>query len=133
MSYQPFQYAGEYTNPTPADTQHLHTREYRTDTMRFTTKDSEALHNLYAYGNLNPITNTDPTGRTAFDDFLNWTVFGASLLWEIIGVVTTAVTIATGGATTPLVLGLIAAATAGVAGLAHMTTGVLADHKVITV
>jgi RHS repeat-associated protein len=69
VSYQPFQYSGEYTNPS--GTQHLSAREYDPGSTRFTTADTAPLHNTYAYANLNPIMNVDPTGHTALPDWAN--------------------------------------------------------------
>lgn len=72
----PFRYAGEYTDPGGA--QYLRTRLYDADTMRFTTMDTAALHNLYAYADLNPITKVDPTGRAGEVD--GWTIANAIML-----------------------------------------------------
>jgi RHS repeat-associated protein len=83
--YNPFQYAGEYTNPT--GTQHLGARTYDPATMRFTTQDTAPLHNRYAYANANPITMTDPTGRTATDDTVfNWLMLGFSVAMAAISI-----------------------------------------------
>ncbi len=64
----PFQYAGEYTNPT--GTQHLQVRTYDPATMRLTSVDPEPQHNRYHYAALNPITLADPTGR--IPDLPDW-------------------------------------------------------------
>jgi RHS repeat-associated protein len=74
-TYQPFRFAGEYTNPTPARTQHLAIREYDAGTMRFTRLDPELLHNRFGFADLNPIMKVDPSGRTPtfdFDTTVNW-------------------------------------------------------------
>jgi len=57
----PFQYAGEYTDPT--GTQYLHARTYDPESMRLTSIDPEPQHNRYHYAALNPISLADPTGR----------------------------------------------------------------------
>lgn len=91
-SYQPFQYAGEYTTPTPAQLQHLHSREFDSRSMRFTTEDTEKLHNRYAYANLNPIINVDPTGKSAAADGWNTTLLVFSILLTIVSVAAAAFT-----------------------------------------
>ena len=88
-SYQPFQYAGEYTAPT--GTQWLQVRLYDPHTMRFTTLDNAQLHNKYAYADINPIMNTDPTGRTALPDELGFGLAIAGLVLAIAGFIATAV------------------------------------------
>jgi len=57
----PFQYAGEYSDPT--GTQHLQARTYDPVSMRLTSVDPEPRYNKYHYADLNPITLADPTGR----------------------------------------------------------------------
>jgi RHS repeat-associated protein len=89
-AYQPFQYAGEYTNPT--GTQHLAAREYDPTTMRFTTADTAQLHNTYAYANLNPIMNVDPSGHTALPDWANALITGLGVALSIMGAIATALT-----------------------------------------
>jgi RHS repeat-associated protein len=83
--YQPFQYAGEYTTTTGV--QHLAAREYDPGTFRFTTPDTAQLHNIYAYGDLNPITNVDPTGHTAETDWTNWLSLGLGVLFGVLSIV----------------------------------------------
>lgn len=86
-TYQPFRFAGEYANPTPARTQHLMVREYDADTMRFTREDPELLHNRFAFSDLNPITKVDPSGRTpTFDSTINWVFAGVGFGLLVIGV-----------------------------------------------
>ncbi|WP_308796969.1 RHS repeat domain-containing protein [Agromyces silvae] len=61
LGYNPFQYAAEYTYRD--GTQPLGPRTYDPVQARFLTEDAAPLANLYAYGDLNPITNIDPSGR----------------------------------------------------------------------
>lgn len=72
-----FGFAGEYTDET--GTQHLGARDYDADSMRFITMDTADLHNLYAFADLNPITNIDPSGRNAILDHENWMVIGLGI------------------------------------------------------
>jgi RHS repeat-associated protein len=132
-AYQPFQYAGEYTNPT--GTQHLQAREYNPATMRFTTADTAQLHNTYAYADLNPIMNVDPSGHTALPDWANALIAGLGVALSIIGAIATALT-----PFLPLaILGLIPAlygtaveATHLVVGIAKATGTTLAiDHQAL--
>jgi RHS repeat-associated protein len=69
LGYNPFQYAGEYTYRD--GTQSLGARTYDPLQARFTSKDDAPLANRYAYADLNPITNVDPTGHDAQKDWLN--------------------------------------------------------------
>lgn len=62
----PFGYAGGYTDPD--GTQPLGARIYDADTMRFTTMDTADMHNTFAFADLNPIMNVDPSGRAAEAD-----------------------------------------------------------------
>lgn len=57
----PFRYSGEYTDPTCR--QNLAVRSYDSRTMRFTSMDTAAVMNPYAYTDANPITRVDPTGN----------------------------------------------------------------------
>jgi RHS repeat-associated protein len=75
----PFQFSGEYTNPS--GTQHLSARTYDPHLMRFTTKDTAPLHNLYGYANSNPIMMVDPTGNTAsWDTIMNGVMIGVGIM-----------------------------------------------------
>jgi RHS repeat-associated protein len=86
-TYQPFRFAGEYTTPTSARTQHLAIREYDADTMRFTGIDPERLHNRYGFGDLNPIMKVDPSGRTpTFDSTINWVFTAVGFVALVVGV-----------------------------------------------
>jgi RHS repeat-associated protein len=64
----PFRYSGEYTDPSCR--QHLAARSYDAPTMRFTSMDTEAVMNPFAYTDANPITRVDPTGNTWEEDAL---------------------------------------------------------------
>jgi RHS repeat-associated protein len=82
----PFGFAGEYTDPSGM--QYLRSRVYDPEDRRFTTKDVAQLHNLYAYADLNPITNIDPSGREAHPDYTmiaNWATFALSLVLLAVG------------------------------------------------
>jgi RHS repeat-associated protein len=75
----PFQYASAYADP--AGTLHLDVRDYRPGTMRFDTPDVAKELTNYAYGDLNPITNVDPSGRSAIGDQL---INGALVVWGLV-------------------------------------------------
>lgn len=82
----PFQFVGEYTQED--GTQPLGTRIYHPAIMQFTTPDTEPLHNLRAYADLNPIMNVDPTGTTASpDEILNWVMLGVSAIAAVVGAI----------------------------------------------
>jgi RHS repeat-associated protein len=66
LGYNPYQYAGEYSSRD--GTQLLGPRIYDPVQTRFLTQDEAPLANLYAFGDLNPITNVDPTGRASEED-----------------------------------------------------------------
>ncbi|MFF7183593.1 RHS repeat-associated core domain-containing protein [Streptomyces sp. NPDC008121] len=86
---QPFTYAGEYT---AADgTQYLKTRTYDPVQKRFTTADSAPQFNRYQAFNANPLTYTDPTGRTSENDWHSWLITGLSVFVTAISAVATAV------------------------------------------
>jgi RHS repeat-associated protein len=82
----PFRYAGEYTDPTCR--QHLAVRSYDTGTMRFTSMDTAAVMNPYAYTDANPITRVDPTGNFFSPDDANGTYFAIAM--SALGLLTTA-------------------------------------------
>jgi RHS repeat-associated protein len=65
-SRNPFQYAASYADPSGS--LHLDVRDYRPGTMRFDTPDQAKVLTNYAYGDLNPIMNVDPSGRSAIGD-----------------------------------------------------------------
>ncbi|WP_308796964.1 RHS repeat domain-containing protein [Agromyces silvae] len=67
LGYNPFQYAGEYTHRD--GTQPLGPRTYDPAQARFLSMDDAPLANLYAFADLNPITNVDPSGRQAQVDW----------------------------------------------------------------
>lgn len=92
----PFGYSGEYTDES--GTQHLQTREYDTVTARFVSMDSEDLHNLFAYADLNPIMKIDPTGREGwFDAGLEHFGIWWTMLVAVASIVSGAMTVASGG------------------------------------
>jgi RHS repeat-associated protein len=75
----PFQYAAGHTDPS--GDQHLSTRVYNADTMRFTTADPAPMLTNYAFGGLNPVMNVDPSGRSEIGDYLiNGVLIGAALI-----------------------------------------------------
>jgi RHS repeat-associated protein len=107
----PFRYASEYADRDGR--QHLQTRVYDAAEMRFAGKDRASLHNLYAYADLNPITKIDPTGRTAWLDWLNVAATGLGSALSVAGgisALSALVTMATGGAA----LGIFGIAAVGV-------------------
>jgi RHS repeat-associated protein len=92
----PYQYAGQYTDPDTS--QPLGTRTYHPALRQFSTPDTEPLHNLRAYADLNPIMNLDPTGTTARpDEIYNWISFGISIIAGAISIAALAA-LPTGGA-----------------------------------
>lgn len=130
-SYQPFRYASEYTTPTHAATQWLQVRAYDPATMRFTTMDTASLHNLYAYADLNPITKTDPTGRSSLiDTIVNGVLVGLEVAFAVFTIWSAA---ATGGASLGLfgivrlisITGLVA----DTAGVAISSVLLVNDHR----
>ncbi|WP_308796873.1 RHS repeat domain-containing protein [Agromyces silvae] len=100
----PFQYAGEYTNPT--GTQHLQVRTYDPTTMRLTSVDPEPQHNRYHYAALNPITLADPTGRIS--DLPAWAyavLAGIGLGLSLVGVAVAGLGVAAAVATAAPTIG----------------------------
>lgn len=89
LARNPFGYAGELTDEN--GNQYLRARVYDVETMRFTTLDSEELHNLYAYADLNPVTKLDPTGRSALGD--DW--FADIFVPIVVGLLALATVVAT--------------------------------------
>lgn len=92
----PFGFAGEYTDA--AGTQYLRSRIYDPEDHRFTTQDAAPLHNLYAFSDLNPITNFDPSGRNAEPDWAsiaNWVTFGLGLALTLVGMASIATMVRT--------------------------------------
>lgn len=69
----PYQYSGQYRD-SESHLDYLNARYYDSDTMRFTSRDSYDLLNLYAYADGNPIMNEDPTGHFSWNDFKNGTL-----------------------------------------------------------
>ena len=99
-SRYPFLYAGEYTNPTGS--QHLAVRTYAPAQFGFTTPDTLPLQTRYGYGDANPITNVDPSGRISTADIINGVMIGVGFVFSWV----------TAGST----LGMTFAAGAGLAG-----------------
>ncbi|MDR5701380.1 RHS repeat-associated core domain-containing protein [Agromyces aerolatus] len=83
VSHQPFGYAGEYTDPT--GTQHLQVRTYDAETRRFHQLDLADEHNPYWFGNANPISYVDPSGRKGELDWLGLAIAGVGLALSVIG------------------------------------------------
>lgn len=111
----PFGHAGEYVNPD--GTQHLAVRTYDTEQLRFTTMDTAELHNVYAFADLNPIMNIDPTGRSAQTDRgVDWAAIGMALAGSILTAISSAIVPVAGTALglylTGLAFGVVASATA---------------------
>jgi len=92
LGSNPFQYAAEYTFQD--GTQSLGARLYDPAQARFLSKDSAPLANLYAFGDLNPITNVDPTGRESERDVAN---ISASVTGFVLTLLGAGLMIATGG------------------------------------
>ncbi|WP_308798657.1 RHS repeat-associated core domain-containing protein [Agromyces silvae] len=83
VTHQPFGYAGEYTNPT--GTQHLQVRSYDPETRRFQQFDLADEHNPYWFGNANPVTFVDPTGRSGMPDWGLYVLTGVGLALSVFG------------------------------------------------
>jgi hypothetical protein len=90
--------------------------------MQFTTLDHADRHNRYAYADLNPITNVDPTGRTPAPDAWHPVMIGLGILFTvIIGVASASMAPATIGA-----LGVVLAVGGGLADLYSVALGLAA-------
>jgi len=83
VTYQPFGYAGEYTNPS--GTQHLQVRTYDAETRRFQQLDLAAQHNAYWFGNANPVRYVDPSGRQGQLDVTALIMAGLGLGFALAG------------------------------------------------
>ncbi|MDR5699377.1 RHS repeat domain-containing protein [Agromyces aerolatus] len=92
LERDPFGFAGEYTDATGR--QHLRTRTYDPSTRQFTTRDDADRHNRYAFADLNPIMNVDPSGRSAAPDGGHIAMLGLGL---VLTLVIGAASITTGG------------------------------------
>jgi RHS repeat-associated protein len=79
----PIQYTGEYADLS--GTLHLAARDYDTVTMRFQSMDVEPLRSKFAFGDLNPIMNVDPTGHNALrDTIVNGFLIGLGVVAAIV-------------------------------------------------
>jgi RHS repeat-associated protein len=87
LERNPIGHAGSYENRDGS--QHLDVRTYDVGTMRFEQLDDAGLQNDFAFGDLNPIMNVDPTGRTSETD--RWLKAGLALLLTFAGAVATVV------------------------------------------
>jgi RHS repeat-associated protein len=115
LTYNPYQYASEYTSRD--GTQFLGERMYEPSTARFREKDRESLANKFAFANLNPIMNVDPSGRSAESDRLS---VGLTLGGFVLSLVGAGLLIASGGtalAGIGAVAGVFAAADVTLAGV----------------
>lgn len=77
IANNPYQYAGEYRD-NESNLDYLSARYYNPDLMRFTSRDTYDLLNLYAYGNSDPIMKEDPSGHNALDIAETILTFGAN-------------------------------------------------------
>ncbi len=81
LDRDPFGFAGEYTDERGR--QLLGARTYDPETLQFTTRDEADRHNRYAYADLNPIMNVDPTGRTPAPDAWHPVMLGLGLFFSL--------------------------------------------------
>ena len=81
LDRDPFGFAGEYTDERGR--QLLGARTYDPKTLQFTSRDEADRHNRYAYADLNPIMNVDPTGRTPAPDAWHPVMLGLGLLFSV--------------------------------------------------
>lgn len=115
LGRNPFGHAGEYHNPD--GTQHLAVRTYDTEQLRFITMDTAELHNVFAFADLNPIMNVDPSGRSAKTDRgVDWAAIGMALAGAILTAISSAIVPVAGTALglymTGLAFAVVASATA---------------------
>ncbi|MFF3160084.1 RHS repeat-associated core domain-containing protein, partial [Streptomyces sp. NPDC057910] len=119
----PFTYSGEHTD-TRLGTQYLKNRIYDTSQGRFTTRDTAPLHNRYQYADTNPITNTDPTGRTAvLDKIVSGVMIGVTILAAIITVAVTAISAGGGAALGTALAGAVLDTASAAVETAALATG----------
>ncbi|MFF3159633.1 RHS repeat-associated core domain-containing protein [Streptomyces sp. NPDC057910] len=119
----PFTYSGEHTD-TRLGTQYLKNRTYDTAQGRFTTRDTAPLHNRYQYADANPVTNTDPTGRTAvLDKIVSGVMIGVTILAAIVTVAITAVTAGWGAALGTALAGAVLDTASAAVETAALATG----------
>jgi RHS repeat-associated protein len=104
LTRNPYGFAGELTDPDGS--QYLRSRILDTDHARFREPDEKSMHNRFAFGNLNPITNIDPDGHDAYRDAVNWIVAGLGVAMALLSIVTTPLT----GSASLIASGVIATA-----------------------
>ncbi|WP_308799083.1 RHS repeat-associated core domain-containing protein [Agromyces silvae] len=124
LGYNPFQYALEYTHTD--GTQFLRERTYDPGQLSFTSKDREALHDLYGYANANPIMMVDPSGRASMWDVITVTLNNFGSLAGAVGAFW-ALSPANGG------LGLVVLGFAAIAfAVADMAFTAVETHAILT-
>jgi RHS repeat-associated protein len=89
----PFTYASAYTFRDGS--QELGARIYVPAEARFRSQDPEALANRYAFADLNPVMNVDPTGREAERDWVNVGLVLGGFVGSVVGAL---LMLGTGGA-----------------------------------
>jgi len=105
----PFIYGSGYYD-SESGLQYMGARYYSPDLERFMAMDSYDLINRYNYANGNPIMFIDPSGHLPVWSILNYLLNGAAAAAGV------ASAVLSGGATTPIVMGIVGA-TSGVTGI----------------